>query len=228
MSRLGPFITLAAGAVLAVGLGVASVATAPTAGEQTAAAVADPSTAPTAAEATSAATPEPSETVKATPVKADYATRLKGSGALLAISVRDGQAIGYFCDGKTEAWFKGKAADGAATLKGFGDAKLTAAFGGGKAAGTLWLSGKTWKYAAPTIEKPSGLYRATQLVRGAQVKAGWIVLKQPDGNGFTQVGTAYVGDKQVDTPTLVPGQPVTINGEQVEPKDVDGFIEEMQ
>lgn len=225
MSRLGPFITLAAGAVLAAGLGVASITTAPTAGGQTtAAAVSEP----TAAEATSAATPEPSETAKPTPAKADYATRLKGSGALLAISVRNGQAIGYFCDGKTEAWFKGKAADGAATLTGFGDAKLTAEFGGGKAAGKLALSGKSWNYSAATVKKPSGLYRATQLIRGAKVKAGWIVLEDPDGNGFIQVGTAYVDDKQVTTPTLVPGEPVTLNGEQVEAKDVDGFIEEMQ
>lgn len=222
MSRLGPIITLVAGAAVAAGLGVASVTTAPAAQEQSAAAVAEPTT-----EVTSAATPEPTAAPSIQKVKADYAGRVTGNGGLIAISVRDGKAVGYFCDGKTEAWFKGTAADGAVKLAGFGDARLSAAFGGGKAKGKLSLSGKSWTFTAPTVVKPSGLYRATQLVRGAKIKAGWIVLKNPDGNGFTRVGTAYVDDKQVATPELTPGQPVTLNGVQIQPKDVDGFIEEM-
>ncbi|MFI6325186.1 hypothetical protein ACIBG8_47255 [Nonomuraea sp. NPDC050556] len=221
MSRLGPVITLAAGAILATGLGVASVATAPAARETTAAAVAEPTV-----EVTSAATPAPVKTVQK--IKADYAGHVNGNGGLIAVSIRDGKAIGYFCDGKTEAWFKGTAADGAATLAGFGDAKLSASFGGGKAKGKLSLSGKSWTFTAPTVVKPSGLYRATQLIRGAQVKAGWIVLQRPDRNGFIRVGTAYVDGKQVETPELTPGQPVTLNGVQIQPKDVDAFIEEMQ
>ncbi|WP_327089570.1 hypothetical protein OIE66_02800 [Nonomuraea sp. NBC_01738] len=219
MSRLGPVITLAAGVVLAAGLGVASITAAPAA-EQTAA-ITTSAPAPTDA-------PEPTASAtKSTPLavieRADYATRL-GNGALLAISIRDGKAIAYFCDGRTEAWFKGKAAAGEVSAKGFGDATVTARLGGGKAAGTLKLSGKSWKFAAPVVKKPSGLYRATALVRGARIKASWIVLRRPDGNGFYQVGLAFEDESAVAVPPLdpaAPTTPVTLGDATLYPQEVE-------
>lgn len=221
MSRLGPFITLAAGAALAAGLGVASTIAAPV--DQTAAtSVAEATSTPTASAALS-----PTKSPPRAAVKADYAGRVRGNGGLVAVSIRDGKAVGYFCDGRTEAWFAGKATDGRIALKGFGDAGLTAVLGGGKAKGELAISGRTWTFTAPTVKKPSGLYRATAQVRGARYRAGWIVLPRRDGNGFIQVGAMVKNGQPVPVPTITPGSPVTIDGETVTPKDVDAFIEEM-
>jgi hypothetical protein len=252
MSRLGPIVTLTAGAVLAVGLGVASITATPAADSTVATAnetvneTAD-ETADATANETPEATPENTESAAAepspsptetptfeestppAPTKADYAGRVKGNGGLIAISVRKGQAVGYFCDGKIEAWFKGGAGSGDLELKGFGGAKVTAELGGGKATGQVAVGGKKWSFTAPVAVKPSGLYRASAIVRGAKVRAGWIVVKRADG-GFTQVGTAFQDDKQVPIPELdgdSPTSPVSVNGATVTPEDVDGFIEEM-
>ncbi|MGN9784834.1 hypothetical protein ACTMTF_25605 [Nonomuraea sp. ZG12] len=243
MSRLGPIVTLTAGAVLALGLGVASITATPAA-DNTAATANDTETASQAPEETpegtetAAAEPSPSPTDTPTfeestppaPKKADYAGRVKGNGGLIAISLRKGKAVGYFCDGKIEAWFKGDAGSGDLELEGFGGAKVTAELAGGKATGQVAVGGKKWSFVAPTAVKPSGLYRASAIVRGARVRAGWIVLKRPQG-GFTQVGTAFQDDKRVPIPELdgdSPTSPVSVNGTTVTPEDVDGFIEEMR
>ncbi|MEO3805764.1 hypothetical protein [Nonomuraea sp. B1E8] len=242
MSRLGPVITLAAGAVLAAGLGVASINAAPTAGntaantaaeapsaEETTPARENTTESPPAATNTAQPSPSPSRTEPEKITRADYGGRVKGNGGLIAISIRNGKAIGYFCDGRTEAWFKGKESAGELSLTGFGSAKVTAALGGGKARGTVALGGEKWSFVAPTVVKPSGLYRATAIVRGAKLRAGWIVLKNPQG-GFTQVGAAVLGEEQLDIPRLDgerPTTPLTVDDTTVYPKDVDGFIEEM-
>ncbi|GAA3202268.1 hypothetical protein [Nonomuraea roseoviolacea] len=245
MSRLGPVLTLAAGAVLAAGLGVASITATPVANRTPAASDTGASGEPTAGKtddttdtgaetpapekSTEPATPSPSRTAKG-PVKADYAGRVDRNGGLIAISVRGDKAIGYFCDGRTEAWFKGDAAEGKIGLEGFGGAAAGAGLGGGKATGWLKVGGKRWTFTAPTVRKPSGLYRATAQVRGAKIRAGWIVLKRPQG-GFTQVGAAFEGDEQIDVPQLDgdrPTDPVTAGDTTLHPKDVDGFIEEMR
>ncbi|TDE44191.1 hypothetical protein E1295_25260 [Nonomuraea mesophila] len=242
MSRLGPVITLAAGVVLAAGLGVASINAAPAADNTAANTVAEaPSTeettparqnateSPPATRNTAEPSPAPSPTEPKKIARADYGGRVKGNGGLIAISIRNGKAIGYFCDGRTEAWFKGKESAGELSLTGFGSAKVTAALGGGKARGTVALGGKKWSFVAPTVVKPSGLYRATAIVRGAKLRAGWIVLKNPQG-GFTQVGAAVLGEEQLDIPRLDgerPTTPLTVDDTTVYPKDVDGFIEEM-
>ncbi|MEV0350926.1 hypothetical protein AB0H88_34515 [Nonomuraea sp. NPDC050680] len=243
MSRLGPVITLTAGAALAVGLGVASITATPAANSTAAAtsnepsatettAAAEPSAEPAATAAT--VTPEPTETAEAAPKtidKADYGGYVRGKGGLIAISTRDGKTIGYFCDGKSEAWFKGNEKDGKITLRGFGAAAVGGTLGGGKATGWLKIGGKKWTFAANTVVKPSGLYRATAQVRGAKLRAGWIVLKRPQG-GFTQVGAAFADEKQLQIPQLnayQPTEPVPLDDDTtLYPKDVDGFIQEMQ
>ncbi|UBU12215.1 hypothetical protein [Nonomuraea gerenzanensis] len=229
MSRLGPVITLAAGAVLALGLGVASTIATPAAEETAANTAAE---APPVEENTAAASPSPSQTAPKKIAKADYGGRVKGNGALIAISIRNGKAVGYFCDGRTEAWFKGSESDGRLQLKGVANAgsKVTAELGGGRAEGWVSVGGKRWDFTAPTVVKPSGLYRATAMVRGARLRAGWIVIKNPNG-GYYQVGAAFAGEEQLDIPQLnseQPTAPVTVDGTTVNPEDVDGFIEEMQ
>ncbi|MFI6508500.1 hypothetical protein ACIBCT_12915 [Streptosporangium sp. NPDC050855] len=220
MKRLGPVYTLAAGAAMAVALGTISATTTPTA--QNAAAQGDTAAAVIEAtsEATPTATPDAAKTVKPTPVKADYAGRVTGNGGLIAISIRNGKAVAYFCDGRIEAWLKGKAADGKVTLSGRNDASITAKLGGGKAAGTLAFNGRKWTFNAPVVKKPSGLYRATAVVRGANVRAGWIYLD--DG---TRVGLTVVNDEVADVAIPEPGQNAVVDGVEVDPQDVDEFIE---
>ncbi|MEU4231749.1 hypothetical protein AB0F17_46275 [Nonomuraea sp. NPDC026600] len=242
MSRLGPVITLIAGGSLAVGLGVASITATPAATNTAAAtsneppatetaAAAEPSAEPTAEPTAAAATPEPTETAAKTIDKADYGGYVRGNGGLIAISTRDGKTIGYFCDGKTEAWFKGNEKDGKITLKGFGAAAVGGSLGGGKATGWMKVGGKKWTFTAVKVVKPSGLYRATAQVRGAKIRAGWIVLKQPQG-GFRQVGAAFADETQLQIPELnayQPTAPVPLDDDTtLYPKDVDGFIQEMQ
>ncbi|MCF6467494.1 hypothetical protein FAF44_03570 [Nonomuraea sp. MG754425] len=228
-----------AGAVLAMGLGVASTIATPPAGQPAANTAAD---APPAEEETTAAPeddggatplPSPSQTEPKKIGKADYGGRVKGTGALIAISVRDGKAIGYFCDGRSEAWFKGTESDGVLRLKGVAHAgsKVTADIADGRAEGSVSVGGGKWRFVAPTVVKPSGLYRATALVRGAKLRAGWIVIKNADG-GYDQVGAAFAGTEQVaDLPRLdsqEPTAPVTVDDTTVYPEDVDAFIEEMR
>ncbi|MDR8412706.1 hypothetical protein MTP10_28740 [Nonomuraea sp. 3-1Str] len=244
MSRLGPVLTLAAGAVLAAGLGVASVTAAPVADRTATASTTGNTKSPEStkspenaandqtarpAEGTPRATPSPTRTAKG-PAKADYGGHVDRNGGLIAISVRGDKAVGYFCDGRSEAWFKGDAVGGKVGLAGFGGAAAGATLGDGKAKGWLKVGGKRWTFDAPVVRKPSGLYRATAQVRGAKIRAGWIVLKRPQG-GFTQVGAAFAGEEQIQVPELDgerPTEPVTAGEATLYPKDVDGFIEEMR
>ncbi|MGW2159806.1 hypothetical protein [Nonomuraea sp. NPDC001699] len=228
MSRLGPFITLAAGAVLAAGLGVASITATPAPDTAAAAAPTPPPSPSLSSSPTSS--PSPSRTEAEKIPKADYGGYVKGNGGLIAISVRDGTAVGYFCDGKAEAWFKGGEAGGRVVLKGPGTARVTATLGGGRARGSLTVGGSRWSFNAPAVVRPSGLYRATAQVRGARLRAGWIRVPRP-GGGYDQVGAAFVGQDQVRIPPLDAGRPttpVTVAGATVRPQDVDDFIEEMQ
>ncbi|GAA3682731.1 hypothetical protein GCM10022224_053980 [Nonomuraea antimicrobica] len=232
MSTLGPFLTLAAGAVLAVGLGVASITATPPAGNTAADTPTEaPAAGQTAAEPSSP-TPSPSATSPEEIVKADYGGRVKGSGALIAVSVRNGKAVGYFCDGRSEVWFKGSGTAGELRLTGAADtgSKITAELDDGRAEGSVSIGGRKWRFVAPTVVKPSGLYRATAVVRGARLRAGWIVIRNQDG-GYDQVGAAFAGEEQFGVPRLDSGRPtapVTVAGTTVQPKDVDGFIEEMR
>ena len=245
-SRLGPVITLTAGAVLALGLGVASIAAAPAARDSVAAetrtnvtaeagppgnteeSAAPASPSPTATEPRKT---EPTETEPTKTEKADYGGRVKGNGALIAISIRNGKAVGYFCDGRVEAWFTGVESAGELRLKGVADPRSTvkAKLDGGRAEGTVTVAGRRFPFEAPAVKKPSGLYRATAIVRGARFRAGWILLRNPNG-GYDQVGAAFAGEEQLDVPqldTAQPTAPITVEGTTVYPKDADSFVEEM-
>lgn len=228
MKGLGPFHTLGAGAVIAVALGVASAHAAPTVQQ------AEPVAAAPAAEATgqavpgASAAPEPTadaagakaaEAAGPTPGKADYAGVVQGNGGLVAISIRDGKAIAYFCDGRNEVWLKGTAEHGTVVLEGR-RSLITAALGGGKAQGRLEFRGARWRFVAPVAKKPSGLYRAGAVVRGARIDGGWIVLA--DGR---QVGMVNFAGSSEPAPAIDPGAPVTIYGTRLVPQEVDSFID---
>jgi serine/threonine-protein kinase len=119
------------------------------------------------------------------PAKADYAGEVQGGGGSVAISIHDGQAIAYVCNGSAiEAWFKGTAVGGVLIMTGKDHAHLSAIYDFNKVTGDVLAHGTDYRFAVPVVHKPSGLYQAIAVVRGATIKAGWIVL--PDG---TQVGS---------------------------------------
>jgi serine/threonine-protein kinase len=204
MRRNTPLITLLTGAALGVILLAASMLATPSGkpasySAAAAAATSAPATsAPgpaTSAPATSPAPSSPSPaaaspaapsptTVTTSPVKATYAGRVGGGGGSVAVSIHGSQAIAYVCNGSTvEAWFKGTAVNGVLIMTGKNHSHFSAIYDFGKVTGDVLAHGTDYSFSVPVVSKPSGLYRATAVVRGATIKAGWIVLS--DG---TQVG----------------------------------------
>jgi hypothetical protein len=194
MKRNTPLITLLTGAALGVILLIASMFTTPAkapAGYSAAATSASASAAaipssPSSPSSPSAASPSPTAPAVVTaPVRADYAGHVRGGGASVAISIHGGQAIAYVCNGSViEAWFKGTAVGGVLIMTGKNHAHLSAIYDFKKVTGDVLAHGTDYRFAVAEVHKPSGLYQATAVVRGATIKAGWIVL--PDG---TQVGS---------------------------------------
>jgi serine/threonine-protein kinase len=192
MRRNTPLITLLTGAALGVVLLIASMLSTPSkapAGYSAAATTSPGSSAaarPSQTSATPAQTPvqtsaKPSPAsapaVVTAPAKADYAGRVQGGGASVAISIHDGQAIAYVCNGSAiEAWYKGTAVNGVLIMTGKNHAHLSAIYDFGKVTGDVLAHGTDYSFAVGVVHKPSGLYQATALVRGVTVKAGWIVL----------------------------------------------------
>jgi hypothetical protein len=196
MKSPGPLFTLLAGVVLAGGIGIVNLATgtgvAPVAGAANAASVASSSP------PTTSALPKAEAPKADAPARADYAGRVTGGGASVAVSVRDGHAIAYLCDGKkVEAWLQGVTVGGKLDLKGAKNASLTGSFDTASVTGTVTAAGKTWQFTAPTAKKPAGLYRAAPKVKGKTAKVGWIV--QPDGS---QVGILTTDEDSTSAPAL--------------------------
>jgi hypothetical protein len=203
MRRNTPLITLVTGAALGVVLLISSMLATPSSKPASysapAASTSAPAT-PTAASATPAAASSPATepspvsspaatpsqpTVTKSPVKATYAGRVGGGGGSVAVSIHGNQVIAYVCNGSTvEAWLKGTVDGNRLVMTGKNHARLSATYGYGKVSGDVVAHGTDYSFSVPVVSKPSGLYRATAVVRGATIKAGWIVL--PDGS---QVGS---------------------------------------
>jgi hypothetical protein len=149
-------------------------------------------TQPTAAGASATTAHSPSATPSPTapagfviPPQANYVGQVQGDLGSVAIVVHDTFAIGYFCNGKTqEAWFKGTPHDGKLSMTGKDNASLNANYALGHARGTVTVDGIGHIFSIIAVHKPSGLFQSIAVVRGATIKAGWIVL----ANG-TQVGS---------------------------------------
>jgi serine/threonine-protein kinase len=204
MRRNTPLITLLTGAALGVVLLVANMLATPSgkpvsysaAAAAATSAPASATSAPAVATEPSSASPAPAPsspapaapsptTVTTSPVNATYAGRVGGGGGSVAVSIHDGQAIAYVCNGSTvEAWFKGTAVNGVLIMTGKNNSHFSAIYDFGKVTGDVLAHGTDYSFSLPVVNKPSGLYRATAVVRGAMIKAGWIVLS--DG---TQVGS---------------------------------------
>ena len=183
-----PLITLLTGGALGIILLIASMLATPskTPAGYSAAATPTAASAATASSAPSAASPASTATASTSvPFRADYAGRVHGAHASVAISIHGTQAIAYACNGSVvEAWLQGTAIGGQLAMTGKNGARLSAKYDSRRAFGDVSADGIVYTFSVYTVHKPSGLYRATADVRGATIKAGWIVL--PDG---TQVGS---------------------------------------
>lgn len=241
----GPYLTLLAGVILAgilltldvratpsqnvaekltPGVG-ATVSASSTVASPPPSAVKTSQSAPTAPPGTTApGTTAPAAKPPAPPNPAvhDYAGRVDGGGASVAVSVYEGKAVAYVCGGTYEVWFTGTAKDGKLALTSRYGATLTAAYDDRGAHGRVTGSGRHWTFTAPAVKAPSGLYRAYTTYRGVKVQATWIVL--PDGS---QTGAEDAGG---DTATAAPVDPIDFgtgnavlpDGQVVQPVRIDG------
>ncbi len=211
MKRNTPLITLLTGAALGVVLLIASMlstpSTAPTGYNAAATPTAPSSAATTPSPASSAASAPASPTstgpaLVTAPTKADYAGRVHGNAASIAISIRGGQAIAYVCNGSViESWYKGTANGGVLIMTGKNHAHLSAIYDFGKVTGDVLAHGTDYQFAVPLVTRPSGLYVATAVVGGATVKAGWIVLS----NGSKVGSLESNADAAAPSATQAPG-----------------------
>ncbi|MGQ4435391.1 hypothetical protein [Streptomyces sp. SAS_260] len=223
MKRPGPLLTLLAGLVLALFMLTLNV----TSGTKTASSsYSEKSPSPSAPQSSApASTPAPSPTPTKAPAtkprapNADYAGRTDDDAASVAVSVRDGRAVAYFCDGRyKEAWLRGR-------VNNNGSMKLTAPNGavldgtidqGRKIRGTVRDEGRRYAFTAAKAVKPSGLWRATAKVRGAKIDAGWVVL--PNGR---QTGIVTRDGKPASAPRIDPETgAVTVDGQQLTARPV--------
>lgn len=228
--RPGPLLTLLAGLVLGVFLLTLNTATGTRTasadqkdppGTSASAAPPEASAAPPSAAPGSSPSPSsPSASPTARPVPdADYAGRTDDDSSAVAVSVRHGRAIAYFCDGHDkESWLKGVVgSDGTLTLTGRGGAELNGTLTSDKRIrGTVDLGGGRYGFTADRAVKPSGLYRATATVRGAKVDGGWIVLP-----GGRQVGVVDRDGTPSAAPEIDPGTgAVTVDGQKIHARPV--------
>ena len=195
MKRRTPLITLLSGAVLGIALWIASmVAASPSPGGSGYGAAASlPVSATPAATATAAAVPSttvPSTTVPASTglasspavtagglEHANFVGMVTGGGSAIAISIRNGRAIAYFCNGKTmDAWMSGVLANGKLMLTGKRGAHAEVNITPGHAQGMVMVNGTPHAFSVTTATRPAGLFRSIAVVNGTPVKAGWIVL----------------------------------------------------
>ncbi|MFE9768984.1 hypothetical protein ACFYPC_31480 [Streptomyces sp. NPDC005808] len=221
MKRPGPVVTLLMGLVL--GLFLLSLNA--TTGTKAASSYQEEApTSPSPKQSATPSSPAPGESTPSpspTPPKpaqpnADYAGRTDDDSSAVAVSLRDGKAIAYFCDGHDkESWLKGDVKDdGTMKLTGKQGAELNGTLQDGRRIrGTVDLGGQRYGFTADKAVKPSGLYRATATVRGALVDGGWVVLP---GDGDDQVGIVNRDGEPAPAPEIDPETGVvTIDGEQL-------------
>ncbi|WP_330253812.1 hypothetical protein OG874_04210 [Nocardia sp. NBC_00565] len=212
MKRLGPWLTLAAVAVLGLVLLVINMS------KDT-----EPSTANTNAVVTTTTGPTtqaPPTTPPSVPFpgKADYVGTIPlaaGRAITLEITVAGDKATAYACDGKAiESWLQGSATNGSLQLTGKNDAELTGAFNGKTVQGILRIGGKQWDYTAAPVQPPAGLY----VYSDAGTRQSWIV----DANGGVTGVQRNPDGSTASAVTLAPDATALVNGKKVTANKVSG------
>ncbi|MFF1452415.1 hypothetical protein ACFVYF_30435 [Streptomyces sp. NPDC058274] len=216
MRRAGPLFTLLAGLLL----GLFMLSLNATTGTKGSSYESEPTPSATPSPSTASPSPSPTPTPsKSAPPNADYAGRTDDDSSAVAVSLRDGKAIAYFCDGHDkESWLKGDVKDdGSMKLSGKHGAKLNGTLEEGRRIrGSVDIDGGHYGFTADKAIKPSGLYRATATVRGAKLDGGWIVLP-----GGRQVGLLTRDGKASAAPRIDPETgAVTIDGKRLTARPV--------
>jgi serine/threonine-protein kinase len=171
--------------------------------------------------ATPEGTPKPPPSPRAEPKplfphEAVYIGRSWNGETAVAVAVYERQAAVYTCDGvNIESWFTGRVEGDRAELTGWGDTIRFRLTDNGAVAGEATINGDSFSFTARRAHEPAGLYRAE--TADGETKIGWIVL--PDGS---QVGVMSNGMATEPAPPLVPGVPVTVDGESVMGSEVRG------
>ncbi|WP_433579003.1 hypothetical protein [Nocardia brasiliensis] len=213
MRRLGPWLTLAAVAVLGIALVVVNMS------KESEPAAAEKNTAVGASSVVVAEAPPTAATVPVQfPAKADYVGNVvpaTGAPITLSITVEGGKAIAYACDGASvESWLQGSAVNGTLTLTGKNETRLDGRYDGTTVTGTLALGAKKWEFRTAAVQSPAGLYVYTE----GGVRQSWIV----DGNGaVTGVQRAADGSTS-PAPALAPDATAIVNGKKIIANKVSG------
>ncbi|MGW0704395.1 hypothetical protein ACWD4G_00165 [Streptomyces sp. NPDC002643] len=216
MKRSGPLLTLLAGLVLGVFLLSLNATTGTRAASSSTRN--DPPPASATPSPTKAA-PPPSPTP---PPDADYAGRTDDDSAAVSLSLRDGRAVAYFCDGRAkEAWLKGDVEDdGGMKLTSKDGAELNGTLEDGRVRGTVDIDGQEYGFTADETAEPAGLYRARADVRGAEVDGGWIVLPGGDQVGIVKRDGRPAPAPEIDLGTGTGAGTVTIDGRRLTARPV--------
>ncbi|MPY62127.1 hypothetical protein [Streptomyces spongiae] len=222
MKRSGPLLTLLAGLLLGLFLLTLNATTgtrpASASGGDSPGTKVSPSPTPSPPSSPTTSTPPPAPS-GSPPPDADYAGRTDDDSSAVAVSLRDGKAIAYFCDGRDkESWLKGDVEDDdSMKLTGGNGGVLNGTLKDTRIRGTVEIGDQEYGFSAAKAVKPSGLYRATETVRDAEVDGGWIVLQ--DGR---QVGILKRDGKPSPAPEIDPRTgAVTIDGERLTARPVN-------
>jgi hypothetical protein len=133
------------------------------------------------------ATPAPA-TAAPFPQSAKYIADIKaadGKPMVIGIAVDGTQIAAYACNGTDdEAWFFGDQKDGKVDITSRFKDTLKAEFDGKDVVGDLTMNGVAFKFSAPAVPAPAGMYTADF----DGVRASWVV--RPDG---TATGVQFNG-----------------------------------
>ncbi|MEU9184443.1 hypothetical protein AB0D14_07725 [Streptomyces sp. NPDC048484] len=215
MKRSGPLFTLLAGLLLALfmlSLNATTGTRSKSTGSDSPADAVSASPAPTATATPGKPSPSPSPSKSAVP-NGDYAGRTDDDSSAVAVSLRDGKAVAYFCDGRDqESWLKGDVeADGSMRLKGEEGQVLTGELAGKRISGKVDMGQRKYGFTADKSLKPSALYRATDTVADTKIDGGWILLQDD-----SQVGILKRDGKAGPAPRIDPDSgAVTVDGKQL-------------
>jgi hypothetical protein len=126
----------------------------------------------------------------------------------VAVAVKDGQAVGYLCNGRSiDAWLTGTATDGRLALEApEKDATIYGDITADGAKGIAVVGDYEFDFEIDPAKPPAGLYRK----KDDDSTIGWIVL--PDGR---QVGVASTNGSKKPAPALDPesGEADFVTGE---------------
>ena len=211
MKRPGPLLTLLAGLLLGLFMLSLNATTGTKSASSTYKEKSPGVTAsPTPSRTTTSPSPSPS---RAAAPQGVYTGRTDDDSSAVAVSLRGGKAIAYFCDGHNiESWLKGTVKDdGSLRLSGDHGAKLNGTVRGKQIRGTAEVGGGHYAFTLAKAKKPSGIYRANSQVAGARIVGGWIVLP-----GGKQVGIVTRDGAPSAAPAIDPETgAVTVDGQRL-------------